>query len=93
MSEKRRLEAIEYADRELRAMYDHFNGDHGHCNHDLLPTTHPVLDCPAQRAALAKHLDGIIGHIPDILTPFGLLDINSVEVSSLSFVFMTPSPY
>jgi len=28
-----------------------------------------------------KHLDGIIGHIPDTLTPFGLLDINSVEVS------------
>jgi len=42
---------------------------------------------------LAKHLVGIIGHIPDILTPFGILDINSVEVSSCEIILMFPLPH
>lgn len=81
-----RLDAIEYAARELRAMFDHFRGHHNHCRHDDLPDTHPKATCPAQLAALSKHIDDIIAQLPDILTHFGILDVNRVEVSSCTFI-------
>jgi len=83
---KLRLEAIKYAARELRAMFDHFRGHHNHCRHGDLPATHPKVSCPAQLAALSKHVDDLIAQLPDILTLFGLVDVNRVEVSSRTFI-------
>jgi len=85
---ERREQALEYAARELRAMLEHFNGDCTWCEHGELPATHSKVGCPAQIAALAKQIDGIIADLPAILTPFGPLHVNDLEVNSIPLHFL-----
>ena len=70
---ERREQALEYAARELRAMLEHFNGDCTWCHHGELP---------------AKQIDGIIADLPAILTPFGPLHVNDLEVNSIPLHFL-----
>ena len=48
-------------------------------------TGHHVLKCPAQIAALAKYVEGIIAELPNILTPLGVMNTNILEVSTCVF--------
>ena len=57
----------------------HIRGEHGRCQHGPLPGDHPYCHCAAQISHLSDVVQGIINSMPEILTPFGLVDINSTE--------------
>ena len=78
--EEARARAIEWAKTEVLAMAKHFCGDHSLCgNHGDLPEDHPAVQCEAQREYLIEVLEGLIISLPEILTPFGAIHINSTE--------------
>ena len=60
-------------------MYNHFCGDHVSCDHGDLGPDHPALRCEAQRIYLGTVLEGLRESMSEVLTPFGRLDINSLE--------------
>ena len=60
-------------------MIDHIRGEHARCGHGPLPEGHPHCHCAAQISHLSEVVQGIINGLPDILTPFGLVDINSTD--------------
>jgi len=74
-----RQKAIKGAFDELTIMVEHLCGGHALCTHEDLPANYPVVQCLAQRRRLAEVVVGLQGCLGDVLTPMGLLDINSVE--------------
>lgn len=74
-----RKAAINEAADELAIMLGHINGEHKRCTHAPLPADHPNCHCKAQIAHLADVVQGIINSLGEILTPFGLVDINATE--------------
>ena len=72
-------DATKWAAHQLYAMIHHFMGNHEHCDHGELPKDHPTFCCKAQIAYFAKVVESIVKKLPELLTPFGLLDINMTE--------------
>ena len=79
--ESARQAAIAWCQDEIIGIYYHITGEckPGICKHAPLSPDHPALRCGVQKEYLWKVLKGLAAAMPDILTPFGRVDINAVE--------------
>lgn len=72
-------EAKVWLRRQLVAMFLHFIGIHDLCEHGALATDHHMIKCKGQHAALANILLAIDVMVDDLLTDFGLVNVNANE--------------
>jgi hypothetical protein len=89
--------AILWAQAEVDALYLHVVGDHSRCSHRDLDTDpekpHPRLQCEPQKRYLAGVLLSVSDIMGDLLTPFGLVDVNQVESDHAIIAKFRPKEY
>ena len=95
--EVNRAVAIRSAHAQIHALYLHVTGDHGRCDHrdlDEDPTSpHPRLRCEAQKRRLATVLCSVQDVLDQLLTPFGLVDVNFVESDHADIARFRPKEF